>query len=219
MRNKLAKVFLIVFQHIPKRPLTLSIRNVKIKFLKLGQNYDIINLSSKGGGRMFQVGDRIVYPLHGAGVIEAIEEKEILGENKIYYILNIPHKNVQIMIPKDKAGESGMRRIVDPETLESVLEDFYEGDTDPTIYENQRYCVSLNKSKIKSGDIHQGTEIIRDLMRKSKRAKLGVEDRNMLDNARKILISELVEVKGIEQQEAVELLDEVIESEQSVSSL
>lgn len=168
---------------------------------------------------MFQIGDRIVYPLHGAGVIEAIEEKEILGESKIYYILDIPHKNVQIMIPKDKAGDSGMRKIVDPETLESVLEDFYEGNTDPTIFENQRYCVNLNKSKIKSGDIYQGTEIIRDLMRKSRRSKLGVEDRNMLDNARKILISELVEVKGIDQQEAVELLDEVIESEKSVSNL
>jgi CarD family transcriptional regulator len=97
---------------------------------------------------MFRVGDLIFYPMHGAGLIEAIEEKEILGERKLYYILNIPLKNVQIMIPVDKAEECGMRRVVTPEILEEVLNGFYNGNTDPDIFDNQRYCLSLNKTKI-----------------------------------------------------------------------
>jgi CarD family transcriptional regulator len=168
---------------------------------------------------MFRVGDLIFYPMHGAGLIEAIEEKEILGECKLYYVLNIPLKNVQIMIPVDKAAEFGMRRVVTPEVLEDVLNGFYDGNTDPDIFENQRYCLSLNKTKIKSGDIYQVTEIIRDLMRKSKRSKLGTEDRNMLDSARQILVNEVAHVKGIDEQEAGHLLDEVIEREEKIANL
>lgn len=168
---------------------------------------------------MFQVGDLIFYPMHGAGHIEAIEEKEILGHSKLYYILNIPHKNVQIMIPLDKAADSGMRRVVAPETMERVLDNLFMGSTDPDIYDNQRYCLTVNKTKIKSGDIYQITEIIRDLMRKSKRHKLGAEDKNMLDNARQILVSELVQVKAIDFQEAADLLDEVIEREDKILNL
>lgn len=168
---------------------------------------------------MYEVGDLIFYPLHGAGLIEAIEEKEILGESKLYYILNIPHKNVQIMIPTDKAADSGMRRVVEPDILEKVLEGFHLGCTDPDIYDNQRYCLSINKTKIKSGDIFQVTEIIRDLMRKSKKTKLGAEDRNMLDSARQILTSEVAQVKGIDQQEALDMLDEVIDREETLSNL
>lgn len=168
---------------------------------------------------MFQIGDAIFYPMHGAGVIEAIEEKEILGLSKLYYILNIPHKNVQIMIPIDKAEDSGLRPSVSEETMENVLESLFEGTTDPEFYENQRYCLTLNKTKIRSGDIYQVTEIIRDLMRKSKRSKLGTEDKNMLDNARQILVSELAQVKGIDHEEAFGILDEVLEKEEIVSSL
>ncbi|HHV65322.1 MAG TPA: CarD family transcriptional regulator [Peptococcaceae bacterium] len=168
---------------------------------------------------MFQVGDMIFYPMHGAGLIEAIEEKEILGERKLYYIFNIPSKNVQIMVPVDKASEYGMRRAVSPETLDEILAGFYSGNTDPDIYDNQRYCISVNKTKIKSGDIYQITEIIRDLVRKSKKNKLCIEDRNMLDSARQILISEVAQVKGIDEEEAGNLLDEVIEREEKIAGL
>lgn len=161
---------------------------------------------------MFEVGDLIFYPMHGAGFIEAIEEKEILGENSLYYVLNIPHKNVQIMIPIKTASTSGMRELVAREILENVLQSFYEGNTEQDIYNNQRYCLTVNKTKIKSGDIYQISEIIRDLTRKSKKLKLGAEDKNMLDNARQIFTSEMAQVKGINSEQAVHLLDEVIHS-------
>ena len=159
---------------------------------------------------MFQIGDKVLYPMQGVGVIEAIEEKEVLGKNKLYYTLNMPQSNMQIMIPIERAATLGIRQIVEPDILENVLTDFHLGNTDPIIYEDRRYCRDLNKSKIKTGDIYEGTEIIRDLMRKSQRNKLGAEDTNMLNNARRMFISEVMQVKGIGQEQAGHLLDEVL---------
>lgn len=159
---------------------------------------------------MFQVGDKVLYPMHGAGVIEAIEEKEVLGKNRPYYILNIPHIKMKIMIPIEKAEKLRVRQVVDLPILQNVLDAFYNGKTDPLSTDDQRYRREMNKTKIKSGDIYQGTEIIRDLMRKSKLKKLGSEDKAMLQTARQIFTSELIQVKGIGQEQAIELLDEVI---------
>ncbi|SHI80554.1 CarD family transcriptional regulator [Desulfosporosinus lacus] len=159
---------------------------------------------------MFQIGDKVLYPMQGVGIIETIEEKEVLGKKKLYYTLNMPQINMQVMIPTEKASALGIRQIVEPDILESVLTDFHLGNTDPIIYEDKRYCRDLNKSKIKTGDIYKGTEIIRDLMRKSQKNKLGSEDTNMLNNARRMFISEVMQVKGIAQEQADHLLDEVL---------
>lgn len=168
---------------------------------------------------MFKVGDMVFYPMHGAGYIEAIEEKEILGESNLYYVLNMPQKNVQISVPKKTAPNSGMRELVTLEILDSVLDGFFEGNTDPDLFLNQRYCASVNKTKIKSGDIFQICEVIRDLTRKSKKSKLGLEDKHMLDNACQIFISEVVHVKEINAEQAAMLLDQVLDNEKTASSL
>ncbi|HEX3014921.1 MAG TPA: CarD family transcriptional regulator [Desulfobacteria bacterium] len=159
---------------------------------------------------MFQVGDKIVYPRHGAGVIQAIEEKEVLEKNRLYYILSMPQTRMQIMVPLDEAENLGIRSVVEPEVLEKVLSNFHQGQTDPNIYADQRYCRDLNRKKIKTGDIYQETEIIRDLVRKSHKNKLGAEDANMLNSARQMFISELMQVKGIAQEQATDLLDTVL---------
>ncbi len=159
---------------------------------------------------MFQVGDKIFYPMYGTCIIHAIEEKDILGENKLCYILNVPKARMQISIPIDKAKKLGIRQVVNPEVLENVLNSFNLGDTDPIIFENKRFCTDINIKKMKSGDIYKGTEIIRDLTRKSQRNKLGIDDANMLNNARQIFVSELMEVKCIAQEQAINLLDEVL---------
>ncbi len=159
---------------------------------------------------MFQADDMVLYPMHGVGVIEAIEEKEVLGKSELYYILNILETRMQIMIPIEKAASLGIRRLVNPEVLENVLTDFHLGNTDPIVYKDQRYCRDFNNKKIKTGDIYKETEIIRDLSRKSQRDKLGVEDTNMLNNARRMFISEVMQVKGIAQEQADHLLDEIL---------
>ncbi len=157
---------------------------------------------------MFEIGDKIFYPTHGAGIIEALEEKEFLGDKKFYYIINMPHKSMQVMIPTEKTPIYGIRKVVDINTLEDVLAAFNDGETDLSINHIQRQRINMNK--IKSGDIYEGAEVIRDLMRIGKKRNLGTEDRNTLNNAQQILVSEVVLVKEIEEEQAMELLKKVM---------
>ncbi len=157
---------------------------------------------------MFQIGDKVVYPMHGAGIIEAIEEKEILGEKQLYYVLNMPLKNMQVMIPMTKTSNLGLRQVVDSDILEKVLKNINDGKLEPISNPMQRHRV--NMTKMKSGDIYEGVEVIKDLMYLEKSKKLATGDKVMLDNARHMLISELVLVKGIEEDQAANLLNQVI---------
>jgi CarD family transcriptional regulator len=165
---------------------------------------------TQGGEYMFQVGDQIIYPLHGVGTIEAIEEKEILGKKRIYYIVNVPQTRMQMMIPQDKAESFGIRKLVQPSVFEELLENFNKGVTDPLLYKNQKYCTDLNTKKMKSGDILKGTEIIRDLTRKNLLGKLGKEDTKMLESARYMFISEMMQVRCMTKEKATDLLDSVL---------
>ncbi|WP_368666302.1 CarD family transcriptional regulator [Ammoniphilus sp. CFH 90114] len=158
--------------------------------------------------RLFQIGDKVVYPMHGAGVIEAIEEKEILGERQLYYVLSMPLKNMQVMIPKAKTADLGLRQVVNSDILENVLKKINHGDLEPVSNPMQRH--RINMTKMKSGDIYEGAEVIRDLMFLEKSKKLATGDKVMLDNARQILISEVVLVKGIAEEQAELLLNQVI---------
>lgn len=161
---------------------------------------------------MFQVGDIILYPMHGTCIIKEIEKNQILGETKLCYTINIPKERMQVSIPVERADTLGLRYLVAPEVIEEILTGFYAAGTDPMVFENQRYCSELNKKKIKSGDIFQETEVIRDLTRKRLKNKLGSDDTKILNNARQVFVSELMEVKGIDLDEAALLLDDVIDS-------
>ncbi len=157
---------------------------------------------------MFKVGDKILYPVHGAGIIEAIEEKEITGDKQLYYIINILHKGMKVMIPMEKTTHHGIRNVVEADVMEDVLTTFQLEDDDSSINHIQRHRVNINK--LKSGDIYEAAEVIRELVRISKKKNLGTEDRNTLNNAQQIFLSEMVLVKEIEQDEAVTLLNDAI---------
>jgi CarD family transcriptional regulator len=157
---------------------------------------------------MFQVGDNIFYPTQGGCTIQAIEEKEVLGEKLLYYTVNILHKKMLVMFPTSKTNRLRIRPIVDSEKLDDVLTTFHDGETELTARDNQR--IQRNLSKIKSGDIYEGAEVIRDLVRSNNKKKLGITEKNMMEEALQILISEVVLVKGITKQEASDLLDQVI---------
>jgi CarD family transcriptional regulator len=157
---------------------------------------------------MYQIGDKVFYPMHGAGLIEAIEEKEVLGEKHMYYVMNLALGNINIMFPIEKALDLGIRQVVDIDIMENVLTYFHDGETDSSMNSNQRY--RANTSKMRSGDIYEGAQVIRDLVRIGQKKTLGTGDKLMLNNARQILISELVQVKELEQDKAAELLNQVI---------
>lgn len=144
---------------------------------------------------MFQIGDNIVYPMHGAGIIEAIEEKEFSGKKQQYYVIKMSISNMQVMIPMGKISSSGIRPITDILALKHIIHIFQHGETDKLLPWKQRYKV--NTDKIKTGEIQEGAEVVRDLMRINKEKALNTSEKKMLDNAHEFLISELGLIKGI----------------------
>lgn len=159
---------------------------------------------------LFQIGDKIVYPMHGAGVIEAIEEKEILGEKQQYYIMKMPVGNMQVMIPMGKVSNLGIREVIDMPALEHVLQILRTDEIDVSTNWNRRF--RKNMEKMRTGDIYEVADVVRDLMRRDREKGLSTGERKMLDNARQILLSELVLVKDIDEEQATTLLEQVMNS-------
>ena len=149
---------------------------------------------------MFKVGDKIVYPMHGAGVIETIEERSILDERQSYYIIKMPGE-VKVMVPTAKAEEIGVRNIIDKETAGKVINVLEQDSTEMSMKWNKRY--RDNVEKMKSGDIFEVADIVRNLSFKQKDKGLSTTEKKMLLNAKQILVSELVlaESKGKEEVE------------------
>ncbi|PEI95413.1 transcription factor YdeB [Bacillus toyonensis] len=144
---------------------------------------------------MFQIGDNIVYPMHGAGIIEAIEEKEFSGKKQRYYVIKMSISNMQVMIPMGKILSSSIRPVTDILALKHIIHIFQHGESDKLLPWKQRYKV--NTDKIKTGEIQDGAEVVRDLMRMKKEKALNTSEKKMLDNAHEFLISELGLIKGI----------------------
>ena len=156
---------------------------------------------------MFNVGDKIVYPMHGAGTIDAIEEKDILGEKQSYYILKMPGE-VKVMIPTNKAEEVGVRGIIDKEAASKVFSVLEENETEMSMNWNKRY--RDNMDKMKSGDIYEVADVVRNLSFKQKEKGLSTGEKKMLNNAKQILVSELVLAEHASQEEVEELVENKI---------
>jgi len=154
---------------------------------------------------MFKVGDKVVYPMHGAGVIEAIEEREFLGKKRQYYIMRMPIGDMKVMIPTETSEEVGLRRVISREDVPRVLEILRERKSKMPGNWNRRYRANLEK--IKSGDPFEVAEVVRNLILRDREKKLSSGEKKMLDSARQILISELVLAQNIEEEEAQSLVD------------
>lgn len=144
---------------------------------------------------MYKLGDKIVYPMHGAGIIESVEEKEILGKKKEYYILRMPVGEMKLMIPVDNVQKIGIRNIIDREQIEEVISILEEETSLEDLNWNKRY--RNNMEKIKSGDIFEVAEVVRDLSCREKIKGLSTGEKKMFSNAKQILISEIALVKNI----------------------
>ena len=156
---------------------------------------------------MFNIGDKIVYPMHGAGVIDAIEEKDILGEKQAYYILKMPGE-VKVMIPIDKAEQVGVRNIIDKTSADKVFSLLSQDETEMDKNWNKRY--RDNMDKLKSGDIYEIADVVRNLSFKQKEKGLSTGEKKMLVNAKQILVSELVLAEQSNKDEVEELVDNKI---------
>lgn len=139
---------------------------------------------------MFDIGDKVVYPMHGAGVIENIEEKEILGEKRKYFIMKMPIGEMKVMIPVDNVEEIGIRDVVEEEKLEEVMETLKEGSTKMPQNWNRRF--RLNNDKIKTGDILKIAEVVKNLTLLDIEKGLSTGEKKMLNSSTQMLYSEMV---------------------------
>ncbi|WP_089971381.1 CarD family transcriptional regulator [Lihuaxuella thermophila] len=157
---------------------------------------------------MFNIGDKVVYPMHGAGIIESIEEKEILGERQKYYVMRMPIGDMKVMVPLKNVESIGLREVVDESTVERVLERMRSGEVNDTTNWNRRYRANLDK--MKSGDIYEVADVVRSLMLREEEKGLSTGERKMLENAKQILISELVLARNLKEEQAFELIDDIV---------
>ncbi len=158
---------------------------------------------------MFDKGDKVVYPNHGAGTIVDVEVKEILGEEKKYYIMELPIGEMRVMIPVHKVEEIGIRDVIDAEEAENVFHLLKGEKSKMSQNWNRRY--RANMEKLKTGDIYEVVEVVRNLTIRDMEKGLSTGEKKMLSNARKILISELVLAKDMSEEEVVEKIDDILD--------
>jgi len=157
---------------------------------------------------LFKVGDKVAYPMHGAGIIEAIEEREILGEKRKYYVLRLPISDMKVMIPINKTNNIGLREVIDEDGIKRVIGILSGDTTNMSANWNRRY--RANMEKIKSGDIFEVAEVVRNLIKREMERGLSSGERKMLENARQILISELVLAAEIEEKKAQYMIEQAL---------
>ncbi len=156
---------------------------------------------------MFNIGDKIVYPMHGAGVIDSIEEKDILGEKQAYYILKMPGE-VKVMVPVDRAEQVGVRNIIDKTSADKVFSVLSQDETEMEKNWNKRY--RDNMDKMKSGDAYEIADVVRNLSFKQKEKGLSTGEKKMLLNAKQILVSELTLAENSNKEEMEEIVNNTI---------
>lgn len=152
-------------------------------------------LNGESEDKVFDVGDSVFYPMHGVGIVESIEEKDMLGEKAKYYILRFITSKLTAMVPVNAAGGVGLRPVIDSSECEKLLEYL---KTDEVCSEsenwNQRYRDNLEK--LKRGNIYEVADVIKCLKRRDALKGLSAGDRRMLITARQVLSAELSAASG-----------------------
>jgi CarD family transcriptional regulator len=156
----------------------------------------------------FAVGDNVVYPHHGAGKVVKKEEKAILGEVREYLTIKILHNDMTVMVPCQNAGKAGLRRVIDPETVKKVLAVLAADVSEMPKNWNRRF--KHNRDKIKTGDIYELAEVVRNLAVREQDKGLSTGEKQMYTRAKKILASEMMYALEKTEDEAEAYLDEIL---------
>jgi len=157
---------------------------------------------------MFNLGDKVVYPMHGAGVIDSMEVKEILGEVRNYFVLKMPIGEMKLMIPVDNVNNIGLRNIIDKDAVDRVIDILKQGAVLNDSNWNKRY--RDNMLKMKSGDIFEVAQVVRDLTFRDKEKGLSTGEKKMLLSAKQMLISEIALSINQDGQGVQDYLDSII---------
>ena len=148
---------------------------------------------------MFRQGDKIVHPMHGAGIVENIVEQKVNGVTREYYVLKLPVRSMVVMIPVDNCGEIGVRPVIDSQQADRVLEQLSGIEVEFDSNWNRRY--RENMERLKSGDLLQVARVIKGLMQRDGERGLSTGERKMLHSAKEILISEIVLAQSVSYEE------------------
>jgi CarD family transcriptional regulator len=159
---------------------------------------------------MFKVGDKIVYPIHGVGVIDAIEKKTILSKRSDYYIITIVNNSMKVMIPVKNADNIGIRKIITKKDVQKVLNLLAKDENTSVDDWKERY--QNNIDKVKSGSIMEVAEVARDLYRRGREKELSIMERKLYENAYQLISHELALSKDIDIEEAGNLVSEALSS-------
>lgn len=154
------------------------------------------------------IGDKVVYPMHGAGEITGIEENEVDGIVSSYYVFRLPMGTMKLMLPVDKVDEAGLRDLIKPEQVDDVVAVLTDKTEQLQGSWNKRF--HMNLERLKSGDILDAAAIARNLSRQNNKKKISSGERRLLDLSRQILISELVYVCNKTPEEITAWIDELI---------
>ena len=166
---------------------------------------------------MLAIGDKVVYPMHGAGVIEAIEEHEVFGKTQDYYILTMPYGGMRVMIPMKNVEKIGLREVIDDIGIAKVVDILRTTSVQETASWNKRF--NLNLAKIKTGSIYEVAEVVRNLMLQDNSKRLSAGERRLLETARKIMVSELVLACGKDLASVEEWIDELMQEHEPEQEL
>ena len=156
----------------------------------------------------FDVGDKVVYPHHGAAVIERRETKTAFGEEKDYFVLRLSYGDMTAMVPVDNTEEVGLREVIDPDEVVEVFE--LLGRKDARMPTNWSRRFKNHAEKLKSGDVYEVAEVVRNLTQRDNEKGLSAGEKRMLAKARQILVSELIFALDVPAEEAEAKLDEAL---------
>ncbi|TML83925.1 MAG: CarD family transcriptional regulator [Actinobacteria bacterium] len=156
----------------------------------------------------YDIGDHVVYPHHGAGKILKKEMKGVLGEKREYLTIKILHNDMTVMVPYENAGRAGLRRVIDDEAVQKVLSVLRDDVSSMPKNWNRRF--KHNRDKIKTGDVYELAEVVRNLAIRESDKGLSTGEKQMYTRAKKILASELMYALDMEEGEAEDHLDSLI---------
>ncbi|MCL4449063.1 MAG: CarD family transcriptional regulator [Actinobacteria bacterium] len=164
-----------------------------------------MKVKPKSPPRVFRVGDRVVYPHHGAATIKSLEKKKAFGITKNYLILELAYGNLTLMIPEDNTETVGLRDVINKKEVMEVLAVLGKKEARMPTNWSRRY--KNHVEKLKSGEIYQVAEVVRNLTIRYKDNGLSAGEKRMLSRARQILVSELTFALNINEEEAEKTLD------------
>ncbi len=157
---------------------------------------------------MYKVGDKVVYPHHGAGTVVKREKKEVLGEKREYLTIKILHNDMTVNVPAENAERVGLRKVIDEEAVKKVVKYLTSGGTEMPKNWNRRF--KHNRDKMKTGDIYELAEVVRNLALRDGEKGLSTGEKQMYVKAKKILASEFMYAKNMTEDEALEWLEETL---------